>query len=78
MKWIDVEKDRPGYCENVAVLVKNLMSDGTECDYFEEYTGYISYRDRWLLKAPSSDRRGYRVANNKVCYWAKLPKHPKA
>ena len=76
MKWIDVTKEKPDECVNVLVLVKSLLSDGTECDYFDEYTGYISYKGRWLLNAPCSDRRGHTVANNRVYYWSKIKKNP--
>tara|TARA_R110000796_G_scaffold1673_2_gene6921 strand:+ start:2485 stop:2718 length:234 start_codon:yes stop_codon:yes gene_type:complete len=77
MKWISVKEDTPEHCKDVVVLVRSLLSDGTECDYLNEYTGYISYRDRWLLNAPDSNRRGHTVDKNRVEYWMPLPKHPK-
>lgn len=76
-KWISVQDDLPEHCEEVAVLVRSVYHNREECDYLNVYTGYISYRDRWLLNAPDEDRRGYTVAGNFVEYWMALPKHPK-
>lgn len=77
MKWISVKDRTPEYCTNVAVLVRSVYADRTECDYLDVYTGYISYRDRWLLNAPNDNRRGHTIAGNVVEYWMPLPKEPK-
>ena len=76
MKWISVKDSLPQEDEDVFVLVRNVFYARTECDYLEAYTGYISCRGRWLLNAPSEDRRGYTVASNIVEYWMPTPKLP--
>lgn len=76
MEWISVNDKKPDYCEEVVVLVRSVYHDRTECDYLDVYTGYISFRGRWLLNAPDYERRGSTVEGNFVEYWMPLPKHP--
>ena len=76
-KWISVRDNLPEPLTEVSVLVRDVLHDRTECDYLTLYSGYRSFRDRWLLNAPDFDRRGSTVDGNVVEYWMPVPKYPK-
>jgi len=76
MKWISTDDYLPNPLQTVAVLAITKYEDGSDTEYFEEYIGYMSMRERWLLHCPAENGRGHNVPYQNIKYWAKLPKHP--
>lgn len=81
--WISAKKRKPPYCEDVAVLVEwRIHGGGNEepkSDELQLCSGYVSFRDRWLLNIPSKNgSMTTMVADwHRVIFWMPLPQPPK-